>query len=171
MKNSNAVLKLPTNRISELPFSSLNCEEKDFLIENALSILADKHMKGSDILCSPRDTHAFLRIQLAEQRNEVFGVLFLDNKHRLISNEILFNGTIDGTSVYPRVIAMHCLDKNSAAIVIYHNHPSGDCKPSRADKSITSRIKESLALLDVRLLDHIIVSSSESFSFAEQGLL
>ena len=97
--------------------------------------------------------------------------MFLDNRHRIIEVSELFHGTIDGASVHPRVVVQQALELNSAALILYHNHPSGVAEASHADEAITKRLKASLALIDVRVLDHFIVSAGESISFAERGLI
>jgi DNA repair protein RadC len=122
-------------------------------------------------LSKPDETRDFLRLRLADYRNEVFGCLFLDNRHRIIAVRELFQGTIDGASVYPRVVVQQAMEVNAAAIVFFHNHPSGVAEPSHADEAITRRLKDALALVDVRVLDHFGVSAGESVSFAERGLL
>ncbi len=108
---------------------------------------------------------------LAGYEREVFAALFLDAKHRLIQYVELFQGTIDSTAVYPREVVKEALRLNAAAAIVAHNHPSGNREPSEADKSITRRIKEALALVDVRALDHIIIAGTQSVSFAERGLI
>jgi len=122
-------------------------------------------------LASPRATGEFLRAKLRDLEHEVFCCLFLDNRHRLIQFEELFRGTIDGASVHPREIVKLALQRNCAAVIVAHNHPSGIAEPSRADEMITQRVKEALALVDIRLLDHIIVGDGASVSLAERGLL
>ncbi|HAS8160916.1 TPA: DNA repair protein RadC, partial [Vibrio vulnificus] len=107
---------------------------------------------------------------LKHHEREVFAVMFLDNQHRLIAFEELFFGTIDSASVYPREVLKAALKINAAALIFAHNHPSGDATPSQADKQITQRLKEALALVDIRVLDHIVVGDS-AISFAERGLL
>lgn len=122
---------------------------------------------------SINDTESAIKYIAAAMRNlehEVFAILHLDNRHKVIAFEEMFRGTIDGASVHPREVAKSALLKNSAAIIVAHNHPSGCVEPSRADIQITKRLSESLALLDIRLLDHIIVGESE-YSFANMGLL
>ena len=106
-----------------------------------------------------------------DRKHEVFGALFLDNRHRVIRVAEMFQGTIDGASVHPRVVAQRALELNAAAIVFFHNHPSGVAEPSNADEAITRRLREALALVDVRVLDHFVVAAGESVSFAESGLL
>ena len=122
-------------------------------------------------MTSPADTQAYLRLRLADRRFEVFGAIYLDSKHRVIAFEELFHGTIDGASVCPRVVVQRALEHNAAALIAYHCHPSGDPTPSRADEVLTHRLKDALALLDIRLLDHFVVSAEGSVSMAERGLL
>ena len=119
-----------------------------------------------------RDPRRYLATQLRHQSEEVFACLFLDNRHRLISFEKLFYGTIDGASVHPRRVVKRALYHNAAAVILAHNHPSGIAEPSRADEQITLRLREALGLIDVRVLDHVIVGDGEhTVSFAERGLL
>ncbi|MCU7866446.1 MAG: DNA repair protein RadC [Candidatus Thiodiazotropha sp. (ex Lucinoma borealis)] len=139
-------------------------------IEKALTILSGRHSRGEP-LTSPEITKQFLRLKLGESYNEVFGCIFLDNRHRIIQFDDLFFGTVDGASVHPRVIVQKALFCNAAAAVLYHNHPSGVAEPSQADHSITKRITDALALIDVRVLDHLVVTTGECVSFAERGLL
>ncbi len=101
----------------------------------------------------------------------MFGCLFVDTRHRIIAIKNLFEGTIDGASVYPRVAVQQAMEMNAAAVVFYHNHPSGVAEPSHADEAITRRLTEALSLVDVRVLDHIVLATGESVSFAERGLL
>ena len=122
-------------------------------------------------LTSPAHTRRYIEARLRGYRNEVFACLFLDNRHRIIAFEELFRGTLDGTSVYPRVVVRRALGHNAAALVCMHNHPSGVAEPSPADRAITQRIAEALALVDVRLIDHFVVGDGESVSFSERGLL
>ena len=145
-------------------------DEDDRLIARALEILARRHARGEP-LTSPAMTQAFLRLRLADWRFETFGIIFLDSKHRVIAIEDLFTGTIDAASVYPRVVAQRALEHNAAALIAYHQHPSGDPTPSRADEVLTNRLRDALALLDIRLLDHFVVSAEGSVSMAERGSL
>ena len=133
-----------------------------------MKVLAIKFRAGRP-LSNPEETRSTC-VELADYRNEVFGSLFLDNRHRIIAVRELFQGTIDGASVHPRVVVQQALEVNAAAMVFFHNHPSGVAEPSRADEVITRRLKEALALVDVRVLDHFVVSAGESVSFAERGL-
>jgi DNA repair protein RadC len=128
-------------------------------------------LKAGPSLGSPRATSDFLTAKLRDLEHEVFCCLYLDKRHRLIEFQELFRGTIDGASVHPREIVKLALQRNSAAVIVAHNHPSGVAEPSHADELITQRVKEALALVDIRLLDHIIVGDGVSVSLAERGLL
>ena len=141
----------------------------DDLMERAIIIL-NKRIKHDDAICSPEKTRQYLRLQLAEEESEVFCYLFLDNRKRVIEFKRMFHGTIDGASVYPREVVREAISQNAAAIIFAHNHPSGVAEPSHADEQITKRLKDALALIDVRVLDHIVVGD-ECVSFAERGLL
>ena len=120
---------------------------------------------------SPADTRRFLSARLRRHEHEVFACLFLDNRHRLICFEELFRGTVNGASVHPREIAKRALHHNAAAVIIAHNHPSGVAEPSQADRAITGRIRDAMALIDVRVMDHLVVGDGEIVSFAERGWL
>lgn len=124
-----------------------------------------------DALTDPQATQHYLMACLRAYPFEVFSCLFLDNRHRVLAFEELFRGTIDGASVHPREVVKRALAHNAAAVILAHNHPSGVTEPSRADEMITRRLKEALALVDIRVLDHIIVGDGETLSFAERGLL
>ena len=110
-------------------------------------------------------------IVLSGAEREHLFVLYLDSRHQLIESKIMFSGTIDGSEVYPRVIAQHALHINAAAIIMAHNHPSGELQPSTADHAMTTRVKQSLALFDIRVLDHLIITHDSHTSFAEKGWL
>jgi DNA repair protein RadC len=121
-------------------------------------------------LSSPKAAKDFLRSQ-GGLDHEQFGVVYLDKRHRVISIEILFHGTIDGASVPPREVAKRVLQESAASVILFHNHPSGIAEPSTADELITTRLKEALALLDVRLIDHLILAHGSVVSLAERGLV
>jgi DNA repair protein RadC len=127
-------------------------------------------MTGS-ALANPRVTREFLRMRLRDLPYEVFGCVYLDSRHRVIAFEELFRGTIDGASVHPREVVRQALARNAAAVILVHNHPSGLAEPSQADELITRRLKDALALVDIRLLDHLVVGDAGCESFAERGLL
>lgn len=128
-------------------------------------------MQRSDLLTSPETTRRYLKARLYGYPHEVFACLFLDNRHRVIRYEELFHGTIDGASVHPRVVVRQALQINAAAVIFAHNHPSGVAEPSQADVRITARLKEALALVDIRVLDHFIIGEGRGTSLAERGLL
>lgn len=128
-------------------------------------------LSRGDNLRDPDHTRRFLISRLRHLPYEVFGVLFLDNRHRIICFDEIFRGTIDGASVHPREIVRQTLDYNAAAVIFAHNHPSGVAEPSDADRSITQRLKQALALIDVRVLDHFIIGDGVATSFAERGIL
>jgi len=140
------------------------------VLDRAQALLAQRYRAGSPVLSSPALTREFLRIHLGASEHEIFGLLHLDTRHRLIAVEDLFRGTINSASVHPREVVKAALGRNAAAVVLYHNHPSGLTEPSAADELITRRLREALALIEVRVLDHLIVAES-IFSFAEHGLL
>ena len=137
--------------------------------------LARRHyaeaMRCGPVLDSPAATHQFLISRLRDQSSELFCCLHLDNRHRLIAFDELFRGTIDGASVHPREVVKQALGRNAAAVILAHNHPSGVAEPSQADELITRRLREALALVDIRVLDHCIVGDNGCLSFAERGLL
>jgi DNA repair protein RadC len=122
-------------------------------------------------LTSPQATADYLCAELRSYPHEVFACLFLDNKHRVISFDEMFTGTIDGASVHPREVARRALKHNAAAVIFAHNHPSGVAEPSQADISITNKLKQTLALFDVRVLDHFVIGDGQPVSFMERGLL
>jgi DNA repair protein RadC len=128
-------------------------------------------LRAGPSLASPRATRDYLIARLRDLEHEVFCCLYLDNRHRLIEYEELFRGTIDGASVHPREVVKQALQWNCAAVIIAHNHPSGIAEPSQADERITLRVKDALALVDIRLLDHIIVGDGASVSLAERGVI
>lgn len=122
-------------------------------------------------LSSPQEAAELCRALCAGYENERLGVVWLDTRHRVLHAETLFTGTIDGAVVYPRVVVKRALEVNAAAAVLTHNHPSGVAEPSEADRSITRRLAEALALVDVRLLDHLVITNDSSVSLAERGWL
>jgi DNA repair protein RadC len=131
----------------------------------------EEEIKDRDLLTSPEATRAYLKAHLHHHAREVFACLFLDNRHRVIRLEELFQGTIDGASVHPREVVRRALEVNAAAVIFAHNHPSGVAEPSQADLRITQRLKDALALVDVRVLDHVIIGDGDGTSLAERGLL
>ena len=141
------------------------------IIKRALKILESRMTYETNFFTNPNDTKNYLRLKLGSNEREVFAVMYLSNRNQLISYEELFHGTIDGATVHVREIVKLGLALNAAAIICAHNHPSGVCEPSHADEMITKRIKDACSLMEMRLLDHLIVSASDVVSFAERGLV
>jgi DNA repair protein RadC len=140
------------------------------ILSSAKGLIAQRSRSGCPVMASPVRTREYLCIRLGALDHEVFGCLFIDNRNRLICVEKLFRGTIDGASVHPREVVKATLQENAAAVILFHNHASGVATPSQADEIITARLKEALALIDVRVLDHLVVGE-EIYSFAEAGPL
>lgn len=130
-----------------------------------------ERLERGEGLHSPDETRRYLSARLRDEPREVFAALFLDTRHRVLAFETLFHGTIDAASVHPREVVRRALGLNAAALIVAHNHPSGVAEPSRADESLTRRLRDALALVDVRLLDHFVVGDGEPVSFAERGLI
>ena len=168
--SSRSLRSAPPDRFANLAPKDLTPTETDSLIRLVLAALAERHRPGVK-LGNPEDTRAYLRLMLGERRNEVFGCLLVDNRHRIRAVEELFHGTIDGAAVYPRVVVQRALETNSAAVVLFHCHPSGVAEPSSADEALTRRLVSALGLVDVRVLDHVVVTTQESISFAQRGLI
>lgn len=124
-----------------------------------------------DALTSPAVTREFLRARLRDLPHELFCLLLLDNRNRVITFEELFRGTIDGASVHPREVVKLALERNAAAVILAHNHPSGIAEPSQADEMITRRLRDALSLVDIRVLDHFVIGEGDCVSFAERGLI
>jgi DNA repair protein RadC len=137
------------------------------MVQRSLS----EDMQSRDALSSPAQVRNYLRLQLGNLPHEVFVVLFLDAQNRLIGSERLFTGTLTQTSVYPREVVKRALHHNAAAVILAHNHPSGIAEPSRADEMLTQALKEALALVEVRVLDHFVIAGNAALSFAERGML
>ena len=154
--------------------ANLTKAEENKIIANAIEILRQRLAKPGEALTSPSAVKDMLALKLAGELSEKFSVLLLNNQHRVLSFETLFHGTIDGAAVYPREVVRLCLERNAAAIILAHNHPSGESEPSQADIQITKRLKEALDLIGVRVLDHIIVGGSVNMqitSMAERGMI
>ena len=141
------------------------------VLDRAATVMAQRFRAGAPVLGSPERTRQYLRHQIGTLPYEVFGLLLLDTRHRLIRAEILFRGTIAGASVHPREVVRVVLESNAAAVILFHNHPSGVAEPSQADELITKRLTEALRLIDARVLDHLIIGDAQEYSFAEAGLL
>lgn len=142
------------------------------LVQQALDLIASKATPGTaPILSCPAAVRDYLRLLLGDRPHEVFTVVFLDSQHQVICVEEMFRGTLTQTSVYPREIVIAALSRNAAAVILAHNHPSGHCEPSQADQVMTQTLKAALAMVEVRVLDHFVVTRSMLVSFAERGLL
>jgi len=141
------------------------------VIDAALTILGGYLRQSADAFHTPGAVRQYLRLHLGAESRELFAVMFLDSQNRLKAFEVMFVGTLTQTSVYPREVVKAALAHDAATVVLAHNHPSGSVQPSRADEALTQNLKASLALVDVRVLDHIIVSSGSDLSMAERGLM
>ena len=142
----------------------------DEVLCHARRLLANRVRRGAT-MSSPEAVKDHLRLELGVLEHEVFCVLFLDAQHRIIALKQLFRGTVSQTSVYPREVVKEALSVNAAAVILAHNHPSGSVEPSRADEFLTQTLKTALALVDVRVLDHLVVAGPDVCSFAERGLV
>jgi len=150
------------------PKGRYQAADKTAILEAAAELVEPKR---GEVLSSPDDTRDFIRYKLTGREHEVFAVLFLDNRHRVIEYAEMFRGTINGASVHPREVIKEALKVNAAACIFVHNHPSGVPEPSQADRQLTNRLREGLSLVDVRALDHFIVGGGAVVSFAERGLM
>ena len=152
-----------------LPTTSGLTPDAQRTIRRAINLL-DKYLRQPGMsFTSSTAARDWLRLQLAGQEREVFMVLYLDNQHRLLESETLFAGSVNHVQVHPREVVKSALRFNAAAVVLVHNHPSGDPEPSQCDRNITGRLKEAMALVDVNILDHLVVGSDGIVSFAERG--
>lgn len=148
----------------------MNQDQRE-IVNQALEILEVEFNKRGTAFTDPGVTREYLVLRFSEYEYEVFGVLFLDNQHCLIELDVMFRGTIDGAAVHPREVIRKALMVNAAAMIFFHNHPSGVAEPSQADQRITNRLKDAASLVEIRVLDHLIVGGVEVYSFAEHGLL
>lgn len=149
--------------------------EAKFAQLQAILEMSRRHLRETlqrnDALANPDDTRRYLMARLRDYAHEVFAVLFLDNRHRVISLDEMFHGTINGASVHPREVVKRALAHNAAAVILAHNHPSGVAEPSEADKQLTHKLSEALDLVEIRVLDHFVIGDGETVSFAERGLI
>jgi len=143
---------------------------EDEVIAAAIRILENR-LRGGDCLTSPQAVREYLRLRLGAREHEVFMAVWLDAQHRVIAAEELFAGTLTQTSVYPREVVKAALRNNAGAVLFCHNHPSGVAEPSQADQLLTETLKRALDLVDVKVLDHFIVTCGSAMSFSERGLL
>lgn len=142
---------------------------EDAVIDRAIAILYQRLCRPDAYVTQPADAKKYLVTMLAQEPSEVFSVLWLDNRHGVLAFEKVFQGTVDGASVHPRELVRRAITHNAAACIIAHNHPSGIEAPSGADFRITERVRDALALIDVRVLDHIVVGGTNTHSMAEHG--
>ena len=167
----NGLLGAPADEIQEIPgFGPAKCAQLLAVMELARRALKED-MRREHLLDSPPRVREYLRLRIGHLQHEVFMAIFLDAQNRLIETDELFHGTLTQTSVYPREVVKRALQRNAAAVIFAHNHPSGLAEPSRADELLTRTLRDALALVDVRVLDHLIVAAASSVSFAERGLL
>jgi DNA repair protein RadC len=145
--------------------------EGDRLIARAIKVLETRLRSNGSALTSPTAVRLYLTLLLAEKEHEVFVCIWLDSQHRVIETDAPFSGTLTQTSVYPREIVKLGLRRNAAAVIFAHNHPSGVAQPSQADELLTRNLKDSLALIECKVLDHFIVAGNQAISFAERGLI
>ena len=143
---------------------------RPLVVQQALALL-ECEVREVDALATPDAVRDYLRLLLADRPHEVFAVMFLDAQNRVIETLEMFRGTLTQTSVYPREVVIEALARNAAAVILAHNHPSGHAEPSSADVALTQTLKSALALVDVRVLDHFIVTRSAVVSLAERGLV
>lgn len=146
-------------------------QHEDWIIKQAFVLLEHRIFKAGPKLCSPSVVRDYLRLKLVAEPNEVFAVVFLDHQHQVLAYEPLFKGTVDATTVYPRVVVQRALALNATSLILAHQHPSGNTEPSAADRTLTERLRSALATVDVRVLDHFIIGKGTPYSFAEAGLL
>lgn len=161
-----------TSALSTAALPTITCrEDEDQLIETALQILDRRLFTRGPKLEAPHEVRNYLKLQLAAMDHEVFAVIYMDSVHRPITFEVLFHGSINMAFIHPRQVIKRALAHNAAAIIIAHNHPSGCHTPSLADKRITTSLKESLELVEIRVLDHFIIAEGTPLSLAEYGWL
>jgi len=146
-------------------------QDEDWIIRQAIALLEKRIFNAGPTLPSPAAVRDYLQLKLVGEPSEVFAVVFLDSQQQVLAYEPLFKGSIDQTSVYPRVIVQRALALNAAAVILAHQHPSGKTEPSSADRKLTAQLEATLRLVEIRVLDHIIIGKGKPYSFAEAGLL
>ncbi|WP_073664065.1 JAB domain-containing protein [Pseudomonas aeruginosa] len=151
--------------------SVVAAQHEDWIIQQAIALLEQRVFKAGPRLDRPAAVRDYLRLKLVAEPNEVFVVVFMDSLHQVLAYEPMFRGTINSATVHARVIVQRALELNAAAVILSHQHPSGATEPSSADRVLTQQLQAALALIDVRVLDHIIVGQGIPYSFAEHGLL
>lgn len=160
----------PQNDKGSPPSSSCPTYTRPKIVQQALRLI-EKSIRDTPLLTSPQAVRDYLRLRLADRPHEVFGVLFLTAQHQVIEFVEMFRGTLTQTSVYPREVVIEALSRNASAVILTHNHPSGKTDPSLADEVLTHTLKAALAVVDVDVLDHFIVTRRGVYSFAENRKL
>lgn len=163
------VLDGPELRQLEPPAVRAARARDDRAIARALQIIERRAVEAGQLLTDPETCGRFFRLRLANEPREHFEVAFLDTRHRLIRAERLFSGSIDQSTVHPRIVVQRALEVNAAAVLLAHNHPSGNPEPSAADRMLTLQLKQALALVEVRVLDHFVVTNTTALSMAARG--
>ncbi|WP_134628552.1 JAB domain-containing protein, partial [Pseudomonas aeruginosa] len=151
--------------------SDISIQNEDWIVQQAIVLLERRVFKAGPRLERPAAVRDYLRLKLVAEPNEIFVVVFMNSMHDVLAVEPMFHGTINATSVYPRVVLQRALQLNAAAVIFAHQHPSGTTEPSNADRVLTEQLKTALALIDVRVLDHFVIGQGAPYSFAESGLL
>lgn len=151
--------------------SDISVQNEDWIVQQAIVLLERRVFKAGPRLERPAAVRDYLRLKLVAEPNEIFVVVFMNSMHDVLAVEPMFHGTINATSVYPRVVVQRALQLNAAAVIFAHQHPSGTTEPSNADRLLTEQLKTALALIDVRVLDHFVIGQGTPYSFAESGLL
>ena len=151
--------------------SEISVQNEDWIVQQAIVLLERRVFKAGPRLERPAAVRDYLRLKLVAEPNEIFVVVFMNSMHDVLAVEPMFHGTINATSVYPRVVLQRALQLNAAAVIFAHQHPSGTTEPSNADRLLTEQLKTALALIDVRVLDHFVIGQGTPYSFAESGLL
>lgn len=151
--------------------SDISIQNEDWIVQQAIVLLERRVFKAGPRLERPAAVRDYLRLKLVAEPNEIFVVVFMNSMHDVLAVEPMFHGTINATSVYPRVVLQRALQLNAAAVIFAHQHPSGTTEPSNADRLLTEQLKTALALIDVRVLDHFVIGQGAPYSFAESGLL
>lgn len=151
--------------------SDISVQNEDWIVQQAIVLLERRVFIAGPRLERPAAVRDYLRLKLVAEPNEIFVVVFMNSMHDVLAVEPMFHGTINATSVYPRVVLQRALQLNAAAVIFAHQHPSGSTEPSNADRVLTEQLKTALALIDVRVLDHFVIGQGAPYSFAESGLL
>ena len=151
--------------------SDISVQNEDWIVQQAIVLLERRVFKAGPRLERPAAVRDYLRLKLVAEPNEIFVVVFMNSMHDVLAVVPMFHGTINATSVYPRVVLQRALQLNAAAVIFAHQHPSGTTEPSNADRLLTEQLKTALALIDVRVLDHFVIGQGAPYSFAESGLL